>query len=221
VMDVKKLVLTTVAFLLLVTGAAFADSIDFSLTGNGTSSMWSWAGGSTNLSAITHSATVGNIGTSSITLQGNVLASLTSGLGAGGADPYTFGPSAAGSIVIDGCLPGQGSGCKTVTLFTGQFQTGEVAYSGSDSLDFVGTNVTGTINSGLASYFGFKSDNVAGSFVAVLGCATSTKGCATRWSGTVGSGNFYLAPAVPEPSSLFLMGSGVLALSLFLRARRR
>jgi len=231
-MNLKKLFLATVAVLLFVTGAALADSIDFSFTGsNHATSSWSWAGGSTTLNAQTNSATVGLLGGSSTPLTGNVLVSFTSGPGTGGSgtfvSPYTFGSSAAGSVVIDGCLPGQGSGCTTVTLFSGQFNTGELAISGNSNFNFEGANVTGTINPGVASFFGFKTDNVAGSLDAILACASSTNGCTTGWSGMVGSGDLVLSPGsggpppIPEPSSLFLMGSGALALSAFVRSRRR
>jgi hypothetical protein len=231
-MNLKKLFLATVAVLLFVTGAALADSIDFSFTGsNNATSSWSWAGGSTTLNAQTNSASVGLVGGSSTPLNGNVLVSFTSGPGTGGsgtfASPYAFGPSAAGSIVIDGCLPGQGSGCTTVTLFSGQFNTGELAITGNSNFNFDGVDVTGTINPGVASFFGFKTDNVVGSLDAILACANSTNGCTTGWSGMVGSGDLVLSPGsggpppIPEPSSLFLMGSGVLALSAFERSRRR
>jgi hypothetical protein len=233
-MYVKKLALTTVvAVLLCFAGTALADSIDFSFSGNNSSSTWSWADGSSALSASTHSASVGTVGGSSIPLNGSVLVSFTSGPGTGGSgtlgSPYTFGPSASGSIVIDGCLPGQGKGCTTVTLFSGQFQDGELAVTGNNNFNFDGADVTGTINPGVASYFGFTSDNVVGSLDAILSCAASTKGCTTGFSGLLGSGDLVLSqgssgpppPPVPEPSSLFLMGSGVLALTLFVRARSR
>jgi PEP-CTERM motif len=230
-MHVKKLLLTTVAVLLLITGAAFADSIDFSFSGSNSSSTWSWAGGSSTLSASASSASVGLVGGSSIPINGDVLVSFTSGLGMGGAgsltDPYTFGPSAAGSIVIDGCLPGLGGGCTTVTLFSGQFNSGELAVTGNGNFNFDGVDVSGTINPGVASYFGFQNDNVNGSLDAILTCGSGTYGCSTGWSGVVGSGDLVLSPGsggtppIPEPSSLFLMGSGVLALGTFLRTRRR
>jgi len=230
-MHVKKLLLTTVAVMLAITGAALADSIDFSFSGSNSSSTWSWADGSSTLSASGHAASVGAVGGSSIPLNGNVLVSFTSGPGTGGSgsltDPYTFGASTAGSITIDGCLPGQGKGCTPVTLFTGQFNSGELAVTGNGNFNFDGVNVTGTINPGVASYFGFSSDNVIGSLDAILSCASSTKGCTTGFSGTLGSGDLILSagptgpPPIPEPSSLFLMGSGVLALSAFVRTRRR
>jgi len=228
-MRIKKLLLPTLAAVLLVTGAAFADSIDFGFTGGSASATWSWAGGSSALNAITNSASVGLVGGSSIPINGSVLVSFTSGPGTGGSgsltNPYTFGPSASGSIVIDGCLPGQGSGCTTVTLFLGQFQTGELAVTGGGNFNFDGADVTGTINPGVASYFGFNNDNVVGSLDAILTCAASTNGCTTGFSGLVGSGDLILSqapggpPPIPEPSTLFLMGGGVLALSLLVRAK--
>src|SRR5579863_10397108 len=199
-MNLKKLLLTTVAVLLFVTGAALADSIDFSFTGsNNASSSWSWAGGSSTLNAQTNSANVGLLGGSSIPLNGNVLVSFTSGPGTGGSgtvtNPYTFGPSTFGTIVINGCLPGQGAGCTTVTLFSGQFNTGELALTGGNNFNFDGVDVSGTIAAGVASYFGFNTLNVVGSLDGILACAGGTGGCTTGFSGMVGSGDLVLMPS--------------------------
>ena len=230
-MHLKKLLLTTVGVLLFVTGAALADSIDFSFSSGSSSATWSWAGGSSTLSGTADSASVGLVGGSKIPITGDVLVSFASGPGTGGSgtlgSPYTFGPSAAGTIVINGCLPGQGAGCSTVTLFSGKFNTGEMAVTGGGNFNFSGVNVSGTIASGVESYFGLSSVNVTGSLEAILMCGASTNGCTSGFNGLVGSGDMTLTPGssgpppVPEPSSLFLMGSGVLALSAFVRARRR
>lgn len=226
----RGLVCAVTLTLLFLAGAAFADSIDFSYTGNNPSSTWSWGGGSATLSASANTASLGLVGGSSSPLLGNVLISFTSGPGTGGAgtlaDPYTFGPSAAGSIIVNGCLPGSGSGCSTVNLFTGQFLEGEVAFVGGGNFDFDGIDVTGTLNAAVASYFGFNTDNVVGGLDGILVCSGGFfDGCMGSFNGLVGSGDLVLSPGpngppVPEPSALFFMGSGLLGLVAYFRRRR-
>lgn len=231
-MYAKKLVPFTVAVaVLFLAGAAFAGSIDFSFTGNDSSSTWTWGGGSNSLSGSADNVSLGAVGGTSSPLSGNVLLSFTSGPGTGGSgtftSPYTFGPSNPASITVTGCLPGSGSGCSTVTLFTGQFQQGEVAYTSSGNLSFDGFDLTGTVNPGVASYFGWTSDNVTGSLDAILVCSAGFyDGCMGGLNGVVASGDLVVSPGpngppVPEPSALFLLGSGLCALTVYMRRRAK
>lgn len=231
-MYAKKFVPFTVALaVLFLAGAAFAGSIDFSFTGNDSSSTWTWGGGSNSLSASADSVSLGSVGGSSSPLIGNVLLSFTSGPGTGGSgtmsSPYTFGPSDPASITVMGCLPGSSSGCSTVTLFTGQFQQGEVAYTSSGNLDFDGFDLSGTVNPGVESYFGWTSDNVTGSLDAILVCSAGFyDGCMGGLNGMVASGDLVVSPGpngppVPEPSALFLLGSGLCGLTFYMRRRAR
>jgi hypothetical protein len=223
-MYVKRLlpsIVTLVVLLFTASGFASTVNIDVSFTGNGSASggTWAWAGGSSTLSASFDDGA---------SLDSNTIGSetidITTGPGTGGkgtlSSPFTFGPSAADSITISGTVDG-----VTGTLFTGTFELGEVAYSGSGStLDLTGVDVIGTLSSTLAAFLGVNT-TVTGSLAAVLnGTATATAG----GKGYSGSGNLVLAgtgigtpPTVPEPSELFLLGTGLFALATYLRTKRR
>jgi hypothetical protein len=231
-MYAKKFVPFMVAVaVLFVAGAAFAGSIDFDFTGNDSRSTWTWGGGSKSLSASSDNVTLGLDGGSSAPLTGNVLLSFTSGPGTGGSgtlgSPYTFGPSNPASLTVTGCLPGSGSGCSTVTLFAGQFLQGEVAYTSSGNLDFDGFDLSGIVNSGVESYFGWTSANVTGSLDAILVCSAGFfDGCMGGLNGLVASGDLVVSPGpsgppTPEPSALILLGSGLCGLTFYMRRRAR
>jgi hypothetical protein len=228
-MHAKRSVVVLSAVLLFFAGTCFAGSIDFSYTGQDSKSTWTWGGGSNAVSATADNVNLGTVGGSSSPLL-NAAISLTSGSSTGGSgtlgNPYTFGPSAPMSITVTGCLPGQSSGCSAVTLFTGEFLEGEVAYVNSGTLDFDGVDVSGTLNPALASLFGFMSDNVTGSLDGIFTCSGGFyDGCMGGLNGIVASGDLVVRaagggpPPVPEPSALFLLGSGICALAFYFRRR--
>ena len=230
-MCIKKwlMVSTVVATVLLVSAAVFADQVDINFTGSDSSSTWSWAGGSSTLSASADTASIGLVGGSSSPILGSGLVSFTSGPGTGGsgtlASPYMFGPSASGSIVVNGCVPGSSSGCSAVNLFTGQFEVGELGLTGGNTFDFTGSDVTGSLNPAVASFFGLSTNTVVGSLSAVLSCSSTN--CTSGLSGLTGSGDLIVGPSgggppppVPEPSVLLLFGSGLLGLGTYVRSKR-
>lgn len=228
VMRMKKLLLCAGITTLLCFGTALADNInvDFSFTGNGTSSSggsWSWAGGSSTLSASFDTSAALN--SSPI---GYEIVDVTSGAGTGGSgtisDPFTFGPSATGSIAIGGCVA-MGGTTTCGTLFSGEFASSQAAtQGGGPTVDFTGFDVTGTLNAALATALGLSSPDVTGSLASTLyGMISSSGGAGFTGSGDlslVGTGNG-LPPPVPEPSSLLLLGSGLLGLATYLRRSRR
>jgi hypothetical protein len=225
-MSTKRLVAWAGIAMLVCFGTAMAGTVnvDFSFAGNGSTSSggsWSWAGGSSTLSASFD--TSANLDSSPITSES---VDFTTGPGTGGSgtmgNPFTFGPSASNSIQIGGCVSVGGTTTCGV-LFTGQFLTAQAAENGSGpTVDFTATDVSGTLNPVLATDLGLSNPDVTGSLAATLDGMISSKG----GSGVTGSGDLALVgtgsgiPPVPEPSSLLLIGSGLLAVMKFAKSRR-
>ena len=227
-MYVKKLlplIVTLTALFFAASAFGSTVSVDVGFTGSGSASggTWSWAGGTSTLSASFDDAATLDSNT-----IGHETVDITTGPGRGGSgtlgSPFMFGPSVADSILIDGCVDVGGT-TSCGTLFTGSFQLGEVAFTGGGStLDLTGVDVVGTLSSGLATSLGMTG-TVTGSLAAILG---GTATWAAGGSGFSGSGNLILSgpsgpptPIVPEPSELFLFGTGLFALAAYLRAKRR
>jgi PEP-CTERM motif len=217
----KKLLLCAGLIILFGFGTAFAGTvnIDFAFTGNGVSTSggaWSWMGGSTPL--VSSFDTSASLDASSINFE---IVDVTSGSGTGGS--FTFGPSATGSITIGGCVAiGRFTSCGT--LFSGQFITPQTATNAAGpSVDFMGTDVAGSVSSQLAVALGLTSPNVIGSLTSTLFGAIGSSG----GSGLTGSGDLILVgtgtgrPPVPEPSSFFLIGSGLVGLLSWAKSKRR
>lgn len=219
--------LTAAVATLLIAGSAFAGSIRFNFGGT-PSTQATWDGGSSSMNA--ESAQVSMAMPGDPFALRNATISFSSGPGMGGSgtasSPFMFGPSAAGSITITGCLPGQGSGCSPTTLFSGHFLGGEEAFWSNGEGHFKGMEVSGTLNPALASYLGFQSDMFTGDLGVNIRCmATAADTCVPGTARILSGGSLVLQDgsvfATPEPSTLFLLGSGLAAVSLALRRYRR
>ncbi|HEV2425544.1 MAG TPA: PEP-CTERM sorting domain-containing protein [Terriglobia bacterium] len=193
---------------------AFCSSIDFEGSGNG--GTWSWNGSGT-LSATSLGMAVRVVGSPNdytISMANEVF---TSGSFLGGSgttsDPWSWGPSAANSFIITGCVP-PATSCTPVTLFSGEFSSDQTGVQGSDSVLISATIASGSVDSALLSFLGLPgSTDYTGTYQVTLdGTAPG--------SGLVASGDLVLSPsAVPEPASLLLVGIGLLAIGAIGRSK--
>lgn len=194
-------------------GMAFADNIDVLSSGHG--GTWSFTlGNPLTITALRIQVE------DETTLQFADIASPTetvvTGAFLGGAgtlsNPWMFGPSTPNSFTILGCVPPGGAGCSVVTLFSGQMGDSTL-YNGAGGVLYDSSDVTGTIDPALLAYFGTTGNSFEGILdFTLIGQAPGT--------GKTASGDLLLSP-VPEPTSIMLLGSGLLGLAGLLRRKAK
>lgn len=196
-----------------LSGTAFADSIDFLASGHGGS--WSFSGSSPLTITALRLQVEDETTLQYAPINGVSTESLTTGAFLGGAgtasDPWMFAPSVANAITIVGCVPPGATGCTSVTLFSGQLGDSTL-YNGTAGVLYDAMDVTGVINPDLLAYFGTTGTYFQGILdFTLVGSAPG--------SGPTGSGDLLLGPTVPEPASILLIGTGILALAGLLRRK--
>lgn len=217
----QQAVLISILCLLLVPITIAADSVTVGFDGTNSSDTWSWAGGAgSTLTATASSVTIQQTGKTPIPLPGSTFM-FTSGATVSGSgtpsSPFVWGPG--GSITIIGC----GGTCFTGDFSGMQAASAEIGVNGATGLEFNSISVEGKFNPAIYALLGLP----AGTPLTIIGNQTSDLAYSSPatfaggGSGLVGGGtnidNTDSPTTTPEPASLLLLGTGLLAIGFYVR----
>ena len=232
----KRLALVSVFLLLFVPLPALADTIDFNAQ-NLTGVTWSWGGMGTPLTATGDSVQASPVPPNGSSVLLDLLTFTTgnaSGTGTLAGQTFTiFDPSGSSVGVSSDPLDTLQFACTSNVCFTGQFVSAQLLGGvGTGDLSFIATFVLGTLDAALLDALNLPSDitTATGTLTATLsldsGLTFDGEGCLNAeqervtCTGSFGSADLQVT-TVPEPGTVTLLGTGVLALAGFLRRKFR